>query len=800
MLTPKCVLRLCSLPANAIHLSVVRSNWSASIKAFVLAIFFVGGLSVSAQSQRVLGIDVSAWQTNITQADWATFKRATNQTLNGVPGDGRDFVFIRSSRGGTTGVDQQRGGYPAGSVLFTNSQRYDDPYFMQNITWATEAGLLAGPYHFARPDVIASTPNTGGIANTGMDEANHFIQMAGAWMRPGYLLPVFDLEAGNPQRTRDALAQFCIDFSDRIYAVKGIRPFMYINGSYSSYLQGATNPARLVVAFPKLWDARYSSNDDPTSTLYWTGHPKDTAGTFYGPWDDAPNPTHPWSFWQYGSQGRLYGNKNRTANTDMNVAQGGMEFVKDHLVPALWMNDSNGSWETLQNWNSGETPVAPIESPGQLPRYNNFPLTLPTPRLPSDMDTVIIDRPATNITVTLSSGDYSIRKLYVRETLNIAGGSLVVNYVPSWDSTPISAQFSAPVTLANAILGVHTLLVDPGSTFAIGGANLMFNTIFLSKDSNSPAKLNVTGDVNLSQFDNPITRIVNSTNAGNSGVIDLTVGNRTFNVGGATDLSIEVPVTNGALTKVSGGTIRLYAASTYAGGTTVSAGTLLVNNQSGSGTGSGNVTVEDATLGGTGIIAGVVTVANIGKLSPGIDGIGTLTLGSSPVLHGTTLMQIDRNSGFPLADKVALPDGTLTYGGTLVVSNIGQTLLRGDVFKLFSANAYSGAFTSIQLPVLAPGLTWYTGNLLVDGTVKVHATTEAWFMSKPTSSGGTLTLHLQGQPNATYFVQRSTNLVNWDTISTNVAPPPNGVFDQVDTFQDLGTRPPAAYYRLRWFE
>jgi hypothetical protein len=51
--------------------------------------------------------------------------------VNGIFGDGRDFVFIRSSRGGTTGYYNQSD--PDNSDgLNTLSQRYDDPYFVQN--------------------------------------------------------------------------------------------------------------------------------------------------------------------------------------------------------------------------------------------------------------------------------------------------------------------------------------------------------------------------------------------------------------------------------------------------------------------------------------------------------------------------------------------------------------------------------------------------------------------------------------------------------------------------------------------
>src|SRR5207248_7614650 len=87
----------------------------------------------------------------------------------------RVFVFVRSSRGGTTGEDHRQGGYASGNNTFYSlSQRYDDPYYVQNINRATSAGLFAGTYHFARPDIIAGTPNSDGttntVANTGADE------------------------------------------------------------------------------------------------------------------------------------------------------------------------------------------------------------------------------------------------------------------------------------------------------------------------------------------------------------------------------------------------------------------------------------------------------------------------------------------------------------------------------------------------------------------------------------------------------------------------------------------------------
>lgn len=69
---------------------------------------------------------------------------------------------------------------------------------------------------------------------------------------------------------------------------------------------------------------------------------------------------------------------------------------------------------------------------------------------------------------------------------------------------------------------------------------------------------------------------------------------------------------SGALGKTGTGALTLTGANTYSGTTTVAAGTLIVANQTGSGTGTGAVKVKAGTLGGRGIIAGTVTIGTGG--------------------------------------------------------------------------------------------------------------------------------------------------------------------------------------------
>jgi hypothetical protein len=166
----------------------------------------VGGTAQPVYGQRLLGLDISAHQGNISQTTWNNIRNVEN----------RQFVFIRSSRGGTTGQDNRQGGsFPGGNSTFRLSQRYDDPYFIQNVNRATTAGLFVGSYHRSRADVLATTLGSDGIPagvdNNGTDEANHMMQMAGMYMRPGYLPPVLDFEDGINERTDQQMAQFALD-------------------------------------------------------------------------------------------------------------------------------------------------------------------------------------------------------------------------------------------------------------------------------------------------------------------------------------------------------------------------------------------------------------------------------------------------------------------------------------------------------------------------------------------------------------------------------------------------------------
>jgi T5SS/PEP-CTERM-associated repeat protein len=208
----------------------------------------------------------------------------------------------------------------------------------------------------------------------------------------------------------------------------------------------------------------------------------------------------------------------------------------------------------------------------------------------------------------------------------------------------------------------------------------------------------------------------------------------------------------------------------------------------------GLVVRSNATLTGGGFLIGPLTILNGATLAPATLNIFTLNL--SPVLQGKIIMEVINDGRMLPNDKFQL-FGAITYGGALVVTNIGAgPLSAGNEFSLFEATSYSGAFSSITLPPLDAGLTW-SNRLMIDGSILVVAAPGAHFTNTSLSGTNLISGGSGGPTNATYWVLTSTNVAlpatSWTRLLTNH-------FDALGNFlftNGISPAVPQRFYRLQ---
>ncbi len=385
----------------------------------------------------------------------------------------------------------------------------------------------------------------------------------------------------------------------------------------------------------------------------------------------------------------------------------------------------------------------------------------------------------TSLTLNVAAGRTASYSDIINNTTNIGSTGLkLIKTGLGWQGLTAANGFTGGLEIWNGTLAIN-------ATF--GGRIQAVNTLTLGSGANSG-----TFELGSASGPNPGQTFAGLTTSGtgtSNRVVGVATGNSSFTVDSTNDWTYAgsfggpgVNQNNLNVTKSGSGKLTLLSPSTHVGANTVNGGTLLVNNTTGSSTGSGAVAVNNATLGGTGTISGAVTVNANGTLAPGAS-IGTLTLGVPPTLNGTVVMELNTTQS-PSNDVLNVTSGTLTAGGKLVVTNLpGSTLALGNSFKLFSA-AVSGTFTSIVYPDAPSGTVW-TNELAENGTIAL-VTAPA---PSPTNitfsvSGGNLILdwpagqgwQLQSQTN-TLAVGISTNWVNVpDAVPpvTNAVAPANG--------------------------
>ena len=335
-------------------------------------------------------------------------------------------------------------------------------------------------------------------------------------------------------------------------------------------------------------------------------------------------------------------------------------------------------------------------------------------------------------TITLDSGSASLNGHTDTIGTFINNGGTFTTGAGHLTGTTASVQWTGGTSTINSggivedghiVITGGTNTVQGGSTEGLlhllsGGVGLQMtgSTLTLNSDATTPGRLLLDGNVSTSAS-SAIAVIASGGNASNPGVVDTDTGTRTFTVASGTtpngiDLSIQAKVTDSAsITKAGNGAMELTGNNTYTGGTSINAGTLVVNNSAGSGTGSGSVMVNTGTLAGSGTISGSVIMSNSGSnnLAPGASpipgSIATLHVGAV-TMQSTSTLKIDilaggSNTGAgagSIYDSVISGGNVALNNAALAVSALSSSLAIGDKYFIVenstnSADAY-GTFAS----------------------------------------------------------------------------------------------------------
>ncbi|MBL9151784.1 MAG: autotransporter-associated beta strand repeat-containing protein, partial [Verrucomicrobiales bacterium] len=225
------------------------------------------------------------------------------------------------------------------------------------------------------------------------------------------------------------------------------------------------------------------------------------------------------------------------------------------------------------------------------------------------------------------------------------------------------------------------------------------------------------------------------------------------NGGASIDLEITGAISGSAMEKTGTGTLNLSGDNLYAGTTTVTAGTLLVN---GAHTGGASYTVASgATLGGAGTIGAAVSIASGATLATGATpgGIGTLTIEGNTTIAGTLAIGASPTPGD--ADLLMV-DGDLDItGATLDLSAFAGT---DDSYTIAT---YTGTLTGAFTPVAIP-----SGYALQYSAGQIELVKPAVLVTQP---GGTTAVTEGGATDSLSVVLQGTPAVG-ETVTVTFAP------------------------------
>ncbi len=357
--------------------------------------------------------------------------------------------------------------------------------------------------------------------------------------------------------------------------------------------------------------------------------------------------------------------------------------------------------------------------------------------------------------------------LYDPAGINICGG-FIVNSLPDSTNKISLGDISGYAGAFQLGSGTATPLVFNQRQIemlgTVVGAQIVNNNTTASITINTPLLVTGVGAKTLT-----LSAVAGPTNVWGGNIAN-------GNLGGTNSGTISV-------TKSGTGIWVLSGTNTYSGATTVSAGTLLVNNTAGTGTGTNAVTVSSgATLGGTGTLGGAATFKAGAKALFTVTPTGTGD-NNSTLLTITGVMTFT-NTSVHLTLPANLGAGTYTLAAssaTAVTNGLFSIVVDSGSFAtgLTATNIALDA-TGQKLVLNLTGATGHAVQLISTGGLSLKmaagSTSSGKYSSKSAGqnmSGTALTLTAtHGTPGGKWTLLHSTNLAiplsQWETNCTGI--------------------------------
>jgi autotransporter-associated beta strand protein len=301
--------------------------------------------------------------------------------------------------------------------------------------------------------------------------------------------------------------------------------------------------------------------------------------------------------------------------------------------------------------------------------------------------------------------------IFFSESSTAASATIIVNGSDNQIDSANSVDFTGDATA-----GAATLIANGGSRQ--GGAIIFGNIVPLS--ATARVILNGNGVLDTGPNTSGIVTIGSLEGDRQSIVLlartaPLAIGSNNLSTTYAGTIQDKFDFAPGALTKIGNSSLTLTGTNRYTGSTTVSHGNLIVGNRNGSGTGTGPVQVDAGTIGGSGTIAGALTVGDGGGGSATLQpAVGTkkqvtLTVEGALTLNADSAYSYTVNTGNGEADGVVASGVTINTRARFVLRSRGSaSLTPGTIFVAINntaATPIAGNFNG-----LAEGSTITAGN------------------------------------------------------------------------------------------